>query len=337
MPDVLVLGAGIAGLACAGLLVAAGAEVLVLDKGRGVGGRAATRRIDGQPVDHGLPFFHGTSRAFLDALDQVPATPIPGWPARVVGSGPPCNPTAFDPRWRARRLAFAEGSSAFPKSLARGLEVRSGVRVTRLHTRPGAIGVEDEAGQRWEAPDLVLALPLEQSAALLGEHPGLRGARALLSSAGSSPCQALIALYDGPDDPLEGELFLPEDSNLLKLIAHDSSKRPLPRRRVLVLQARPAWSAAHLEAPADEVSAALLAEAGRLLGPWAASPATVIHHRWRYAQVQSGAAFARPFLIALDGARLGLTGEAFHPSCGAEGAFLAGQRLARDLLESAHA
>ena len=45
-PDVLIIGAGLAGLKLAGDLHAAGRAPRVLDKGRGVGGRAATRRWD---------------------------------------------------------------------------------------------------------------------------------------------------------------------------------------------------------------------------------------------------------------------------------------------------
>ena len=53
--DVVVVGAGVAGLQCARRLRDAGLQVVVLDKARGVGGRVATRRVDGQPVDHGGP------------------------------------------------------------------------------------------------------------------------------------------------------------------------------------------------------------------------------------------------------------------------------------------
>ena len=41
-----VIGAGMAGLACARELAAKGFEVTVFDKGRGLGGRTATRRAE---------------------------------------------------------------------------------------------------------------------------------------------------------------------------------------------------------------------------------------------------------------------------------------------------
>lgn len=333
MADVLILGAGVSGLACADALSRGGAQVTVLDKGRGVGGRVATRRIEGQPTDHGLAFFHGTDPTFLAAIDAVPGEVVEGWPWRVLGSGAPCNPAAFDPLQPARRLAFAAGVSAFPKALAAGLDVRAEVQAARLGVEGDQIHVVDKQGGSWRAPTVVLAAPVEQAVALLAHDRAFAAAAALLRLVGTVPCQALIAAYDGPDDPLDAELFLPEDSEILQLVSHDSSKRPAPRRRILVIQARARWSAANLDAAPQAVVATLLAETARLLGDWAGAPAVVQHHRWRYARVQGGDTFAAPYLSALaGGARLGLTGESFHPAGGVEGAFLAGRHLARQVL-----
>jgi phytoene dehydrogenase-like protein len=55
-PDVIVIGAGVSGLIAARTLQATGARVLGLDKGRGVGGRMATRRTDWGVFDHGAQF-----------------------------------------------------------------------------------------------------------------------------------------------------------------------------------------------------------------------------------------------------------------------------------------
>ena len=46
MTDVVVLGGGISGCACAHRLSQSGYAVSVLEKGRGVGGRMATRRME---------------------------------------------------------------------------------------------------------------------------------------------------------------------------------------------------------------------------------------------------------------------------------------------------
>jgi hypothetical protein len=51
--SVAILGAGIAGATAARRLADAGLKVRVFDKGRGVGGRMATRRIGAIQFDHG--------------------------------------------------------------------------------------------------------------------------------------------------------------------------------------------------------------------------------------------------------------------------------------------
>ncbi len=52
--DVVVVGAGLAGLACARTLVAAGVDALVLEASDGVGGRVRTDRVDGFLLDRGF-------------------------------------------------------------------------------------------------------------------------------------------------------------------------------------------------------------------------------------------------------------------------------------------
>ncbi|MGA9343950.1 MAG: NAD(P)/FAD-dependent oxidoreductase [Nocardioidaceae bacterium] len=76
-PDVLVVGAGLAGLTCAGELTAAGLDVLVLEAGDAVGGRVRTDRVDGFLLDRGFQLLNPAYPALrkvvdLDALDLRP-------------------------------------------------------------------------------------------------------------------------------------------------------------------------------------------------------------------------------------------------------------------------
>ncbi|MGA8846471.1 MAG: FAD-dependent oxidoreductase, partial [Nocardioides sp.] len=52
--DVVVVGAGLAGLRCAVELVASGHEVVVLEAEDEVGGRIRTERVEGFQVDRGF-------------------------------------------------------------------------------------------------------------------------------------------------------------------------------------------------------------------------------------------------------------------------------------------
>lgn len=67
--DVVVVGAGVSGLAAACHLAANGLETLVLESGPVLGGRLATRRVDGFLVDEGFPLFHTADPECQSVLD----------------------------------------------------------------------------------------------------------------------------------------------------------------------------------------------------------------------------------------------------------------------------
>jgi hypothetical protein len=331
----IVVGAGIAGLSCARTLADAGRPVVVLDRARGVGGRCATRRLEEQPIDFGVLFLHGRDPGFLAALDEVPAERAPGWPQVIQGVGRPCQPEAFAPG--ERRVAFVEGVSAFPKHLARGLDVRLRARVISFDLEGAALRLDLEEAEPLRAPTVVLALAAEQTLALLTSSPAaapaLATARALLGMVRSQACLTVTAGYslDTPAPPFH--LHYPEASRVLQVISHESSKRPGAAYRAMVYQAHPRWSREHQNDP--EHAPAMIAEAASLLGAWAGEPRFVRAHRWRYARTDRGAEMSgAPLLRLPGGARLGLAGELFAPGGGVEAAWLSGRSLARHILAS---
>jgi predicted NAD/FAD-dependent oxidoreductase len=156
-------------------------------------------------------------------------------------------------------------------------------------------------------------------------------ARALLGLAQSQACLALLAIYPEAVAHPDWQVCFPERSRVLQLLSNESSKRHGPGRLGLLLQARPAWSRAHLEDPAW--GAALLEEAASLLGPWAARPAASHAHRWSFARNDRSSELAGPMLLSLSGGgRLGICGDRFAPGGGVEGAWRSGQLLSERLL-----
>jgi predicted NAD/FAD-dependent oxidoreductase len=328
-----VVGAGIAGLACARALADAGRPVLVLDRAAAVGGRCATRAFEGQPIDFGVGFLHGRDPDFLAAVDEVPGARIPGWPRVIQGAGRPSEPQAFSPG--ERRIAFAEGVYLLPRHLARGLDVHLGVRVVSFGVEGRFVRLDADDREPVRARTVVVAIAAEQALRLLAASPAtgpsIGAARAILGMVRSRPCLTVMAGYplDGPAPAFH--VWYPEGSRVLELVVHDSSKRPAPSYHALVYQAHARWSSEH--SAGDGWAHRVLDEAGTLLGSWAAAPSFFQAHSWRYARTDRSAELCEPLLLDLPGgARLGLAGELFAPGGGVEAAWISGRRLARRIL-----
>jgi renalase len=73
----VVVGAGISGLLVAKTLNEKGWAVTVLDKGRGVGGRMATRRIGRGNFDHGAQFFTVRGERFAGFVEDWLSAGVP--------------------------------------------------------------------------------------------------------------------------------------------------------------------------------------------------------------------------------------------------------------------
>ena len=76
--DVIVVGAGAAGLAAAAELARAGRSVLVVEARERIGGRCLTRRLPGvpAPVELGAEFIHGRPQVTIDLLKKAGTTAV---------------------------------------------------------------------------------------------------------------------------------------------------------------------------------------------------------------------------------------------------------------------
>jgi predicted NAD/FAD-dependent oxidoreductase len=343
--DVIVLGAGVAGLQCARRLVRAGADVLVVDRADKPGGRCATRTFDGQPADYGPLFVHGSDPGFLAAVSAAGGERREGWPARVSGRGMPCQPDAF--AVFQTRTAFAEGVNAFPRALAAGLSIRLNALAASVGMEETSIVVTLAGGDRLTARNLVLSMALEQTAPfvrMLGEAEGARSALGVLEMFASIPCLTLIAGYD-PTVPIpDWEVCYPEDEPALLLMSNESSKRsprssvafgPAPSSRILVFQASASWSAKRIGQAKEEWSRELLGIVSRRLGPWAGTPRWTHPHRWRYGRLDRANELAGPLELRVGASRIGIAGDLFSPGGGLQAAWLSGDRLGTRLAEQA--
>jgi len=313
LPGTLVIGAGMAGIACARALAEAGHAVRVLDKGRGPGGRMATRRVETRAgtarFDHGAQYVTARERCFAALLDATDGAAV------------------WDDGAARPHYVGVPGMSGLPRALAAGLEVASGVAVSAV--RSSGAGWQVAAGDAVHtARRVVLTVPAPQVADLIGsDHPLVPA----LGAVRMAPCLTLMAAFPTGSP---AAFVSRRPGGPLDWVARDSSKPGRPGSSVAwVAQAAPGWSAAHLEEDRASIARRMLPLLCEIIG---ADPASALYsdaHRWRYARVT--APLGRPFLRDAAGT-LHLGGDwCLGPR--AEAAWASGTAIARDILGGGHA
>lgn len=301
-----------AGLAAATALSASGARIIVLDKGRGPGGRMAARRaeIAGHTVsfDHGAQYFTARDPAFCEAVAQWQAA---GAAARWLAAG--------SDAW-----VGTPGMNACVKHMAAALDVHWNTRAERI-VRSDA-GWQISAGEAvFAAQTVLVAVPAEQAADLLAEAAPQMAARA--ANVVSAPCWAVMA---GFAEPLPLPDTFRSDSAHVSWAARNSAKPGRAPGEAWVIHASEARSHALIDLPKDEVAAILLADFFAATGTAPATPLHLDAHRWLYAQPQA----LRGTGAIYDAERgIGIAGDWLH-SPRVEGAWLSGHALAQAVLQT---
>lgn len=288
--------------------VTAGLQPLLLDKGRGIGGRVATRRANGLHFDHGAQYVTAKGDQFTAALEGLVAR---------GNAAPWANGTG------RTQIVGTPSMSSIPKALAAGLDVRTGVQVTNVQ----------RDGLRWKLrfgdtdhtfTHVVVTVPAPQVGDLLGaDHP----MAARIASVRFAPCLTLMAGIVGPAPFVSRR----EPDDPLAWISNNGSKPGRSRNEAIawVAQAGLDFSSKHLEDGLPQISARMLPLLCDSLG---VIPDKVIHvaaHRWRYARVTDP--LGQPFLSTSD-ATLYLGGD-WCLGARVEAAWTSGSALAEDLLE----
>ncbi|HEX4826194.1 MAG TPA: FAD-dependent oxidoreductase [Candidatus Polarisedimenticolaceae bacterium] len=324
--ETIVVGAGIAGLACARALASRGVGALLLERARGVGGRCATRRVDGVPVDHGAPFLHGRSDEMRAELEAIPpAERVDDWPRTRDGAGLPCQPEAFEAS--ELRLAPVDGVNVFAKRLAEGLAIRRDAEVTAI-AAGDSWEVSLAGGEKLRTRSLVLTMPAPEIVAFVRDTP-IAAIVPTLELIRTVPCLTVIARYADHVPRPDWDASYPGTSPILQAVLHDSSKRARGSPLTLVLQARARFSRKHEGDEPERWTRVMLGEARRRHGAWIGDPVHVETHVWRHARVDAPSQLAGPLVLELpSGATLGLAGDGFHHAGGLEGAYLSGLALA---------
>ena len=322
--NLAIVGAGIAGLACATKLQEAGLKVRLFEKSGGVSGRMSTRRGNGWQCDHGAQYFTARHPDFRAEVARWQRAGVAGlWNPRLQVFG---DVSLHAPDQALERFVGTPSMTEPARLLADALPLACHATIQQLQRQPDGwqlLSAEDGAlAERFDA--VVLAIPAPQAAPLL--QPLSAELAELARSATMGGCWTIMARFATPPELQFDAAFVNEGP--LRWIARDTSKPDRRGPETWVLHASVDWSEANLEQDADTVAASLLKAFGRLGAP---APQAWTVHRWRYANVIEPV-LDRSCAWHAD-AGLGLCGDWLNGGK-VEGAWLSGRQLALRILES---
>ena len=262
-----IIGAGMAGLACAETLSQMGADVVLFDKARGPGGRMSSRRVDTPqgPIsfDHGAQYFTARDPAFIARVARWAREGIVAhWPAAATEA------------W-----VGVPAMNAPIREMAARQSVQWASRIEAI-TRSGDQWHVNVDGMPPSVFDgVVVALPAEQAAPLL-LHWDADFADCAQNTR-SAPCWTVMVAFAAP---LATHTKVIADDEVIGWAALNSDKLGRSGPTTWVIQADPRWSEAHLEDQSEDVIAALLRRLAQRLMITLPEPLSVTAHRWRYAR-----------------------------------------------------
>ncbi|MFD0666365.1 NAD(P)/FAD-dependent oxidoreductase [Ramlibacter sp. MAHUQ-53] len=299
---IAVIGAGVAGLACARTLAQAGHEVIVFEKSRGFGGRMACRQTPFGGFDHGAQYFTVRDERFERVLQLTPGLVRP-WSANAV--------RVLDPHGRVAEAARTgveahwvpvPGMNALARAWAQPL-----ADAGRVHLETQATRIERDAidQARWQLhtagpgdtvhvhsgfDQVLLAIPSVQAADLLRASSLAPDFVKRIGQVQVAPCWTLMVAFPQAQQP--GMFHLGPQWNAamsthhrITWLSRESSK---PGRALIerwTVQASPEWSLEHLEDDPQRVAAKLLKGFAEVTGI-RAEPTHAQVHRWRFAKTQ---------------------------------------------------
>ncbi|MFP5488258.1 MAG: NAD(P)/FAD-dependent oxidoreductase [Acidimicrobiia bacterium] len=267
---IVIVGAGLSGLTAARAL-ASEHDVTVLDKGRSVGGRLATRRIGEAVLDHGAQFFTVRGDAFRRQVDD--------WVDRGLAHVW-CHGFSAEGDGYPRYVGSA-GMNPLAKDLAAGLDCRPSQLVFTLRRREEGWDVVIDDGSVVAADAVLLTAPIAQSWALLAQSE--LDVPDELFRCEYHRTIGLLTVLDRPSAvPQPGGVQLdPADAAAAFGFVGDNQAKGISPVPAVTFHATQPWSLEHWDDDTEQLRSALLDRAAPFLGGAEVLDAQV--KKWRFA------------------------------------------------------
>jgi hypothetical protein len=318
--DCIVIGGGITGLTIANILQRTRIKVTVLDKGKHIGGRLATRRVSHEEsiegvFDYGTQYFSVNSPQFQVWVDDwLKNNVIKEW-CRGFGQ-------ADD----KPRYCGINGTRGIAKYLAKDLDVRTQTKAIKLSYEKKWL-VETESDLQYQGHMLVMTPPVPQSLSLLDSSliPLPLEVRFSLEQIEYHRCLAVLALLEKPSNiPPPGGISL--EHNSLVWLGDNHQKGISPEGYAVTLHATPKFSDEYWDSDDAEIAYKLFTAAADYLDSHVIKYQV---HRWRYSLPKT---FYNEPCLALLELPLVMAGDAFvAPTI--EGAVISGMAAGKSIVQ----
>lgn len=298
--QIAIIGAGMAGVACARTLAQAGHKITLFEKNPHIGGRMATHNSPFGAFDTGAQYFTVRDPRFERALQTVPGLCKP-WSAntvrvldeqgRVAAAGLPAGQTHWVPTPGMNALV---SRWALPLMAQHNIELET--RVTHLdhdtlnlHQWQLRTQGPGEASHVFSGFDAVLlAIPAEPARLLLETSPQADPLGQQIDRVDAAPCWTLMLAFPQAMQPGLSSLgpqwnAARSTHHRIAWLARESSKPGRGTIERWTVQASAAWSQEHLQDDPARVQAKLQKAFAEVTGI-RAEPAFVDTKRWLYAK-----------------------------------------------------
>ena len=295
-----IVGAGLAAAGIADTLSEKPVSVTVLEKSRGVGGRAATRRRNGCRYDHGANYIKDSDERTRELLKSLGADGLvdidaPVWPFDADGN------ISESQRPESHKWTWEAGITQLAKRLfgRTDAEIRKQTRVDTLRAESAGWTITDtDGGTHGRFDAVVLTPPAPQTAELLratalpnDSETDLAAAIDAVDQVPYRTIRSLLLHYPfGLDRPYYA-VVNDDRAHDIGWLARESCKPGhVPAgEELLVVQMAPDWSTANYEMPLDDAAPVVAEKAAHLLGDdRLTAPDWVDDQGWRYALPDAG-------------------------------------------------
>lgn len=306
-----------AGLTAARELRLQGWDVVVLDKGRGIGGRMATRRIEQARADHGAQYFSATTPEFQRVVQDLLTE-------KVITQWEPEADSPADHAIEKPHYVGVDGMNAVAKALAQDLIVHTTETVISFRVDGSQWLVETESGGHYRADALLITIPAPQALALVEKSgfPITTADKSALSTISYQPCIAVMVALNKPSRlPAPGAIRY--ETGDIAWVVDNGQKGISPAQPSVTIHASADFSQTHFDDDLNAIGRQLADQLANLIP--SDSISTIQVHRWRYSLADQR--HPAPFLAVEAPLPLLFGGDGFGDG-NVEGAFTSGFQMA---------